>query len=74
MTIVLSNGSVVSQNAVVLSQCMKYKTGSLSSTLYDIFGMPSKIYCCNGSLCNGPSQIRMAIIKGLGLGNLKVYK
>ena len=72
MTIILSNGSVISQNAVVLSQCLEYKTGTLSSSIFDIFGIPSKIYCCKGSLCNGPSEIRTTIIKGLGITNFKV--
>ena len=72
MTIVLSNASIISQNAIVFSQCLKYKSGSLSSTLYDIFGMPSKVYCCKGSLCNGPGAIRDAILKGLGINHIKV--
>ena len=72
MTIVLSNASIVSQNAIVFSQCLKYKSGSLSSTLYDIFGMPSKVYCCKGSLCNGPDEIRNAIVKGMGINQVKV--
>ena len=72
MTIVLSNASIISQNAIVFSQCLKYKSGSLSSTLYDIFGMPSKVYCCKGSLCNGPGAIRDAILKGLGINHVKV--
>ena len=72
MTIVLSNASVISQNAIVFSQCLKYKSGSLSSTLFDIFGMPSKVYCCRGSLCNGPHAIRDAIVKGLGINHIKV--
>ena len=72
MTIVLSNASIVSQNAIVFSQCLKYKSGSLSSNLYDIFGMPSKVYCCKGSLCNGPAAIRNAIFKGLGINHIKV--
>ena len=72
MTIILSNGAVVSQNAVVLSQCLEYKTGDMSSTHFNIFGFPSKILCCQGTLCNGPSKIRAAIIHGLGLKNIKV--
>ena len=72
MTIILSNGAVVSQNAVVLSQCLEYKTGDMSSIHFSIFGFPSKILCCQGTLCNGPSKIRAAIIHGLGLKNVKV--
>ena len=72
MTIILSNGAVVSQNAVVLSQCLEYKTGDMSSTHFNIFGFPSKILCCQGPLCNGPSKIRAAIIHGLGLKNVNV--
>ena len=74
MTIILSNGSVISQNAIVFSQCLKYHTGTLPSNLLDIFQMYSKIYCCKGSLCNGPDEIRTEIINSLGLHNIKVTK
>ena len=74
MTIILSNGSVISQNAIVFSQCLKYQSGTLPSTLFDIFRIASKIYCCKGSLCNGPDEIRTAIIKGLGINNIKVIQ
>ena len=72
MTIILSNGAVVSQNAVVLSQCLEYKKGDMSSTHFNIFGFPSKILCCQGPLRHGPSKLRAAIIHGLGLKNVKV--
>ena len=72
MTIVLSNGTVVSQNAVVYTQCIEYKTGSLPSALYRIFAMSTKIYCCRGSLCNGPTEIRLANSKRVGKEYSKV--
>ena len=72
MTIVLSNGTVVSQNAVVYTQCIDYKTGSLPSALYRIFAMSTKIYCCRGSLCNGPTEIRLANSKRVGKEYSKV--
>ena len=72
MTIILSNGSVISQNAIVFSQCLKYQSGTMPSTYFDIFQMYSKIYCCKGSLCNGPDEIRIEITKRLGLNNIKV--
>ena len=72
MTIVLTNGSVVSQNAVIFKQCLEYSAGSLPSAVYEIFGVPAKIYCCQGSLCNGPTNIRIINSRRTQYDNKKV--
>lgn len=66
MTVVLYNGTIVSQNAVVFEECLRYRKTALASAMGLLFDAPVHVHCCLGSLCNGPdnASVRRLVDRG----------
>ena len=50
MSIVLTDGQVVSQSGVVYSTCLEYQ-GKAPAYVEETFGQPGQVICCQGKAC-----------------------